>query len=199
MFKLTLVYKKKIFFISWTSFSLAFANSINKDYFESFKNRLLKGKDNYLPHTLGHEGSGIVLDVGQGVKKVHPGDHVVMTWIKGIGYDVPSTAYHSSEGLVNSGAISTFMQKTVISENRLVLIPKDIPLKEAAVLGCAVSTGAGIVLNKIDTSNCNSIAVFVSSILSLILSLLRLSLGWCENVTVIVHITLIMHLWRRYH
>ena len=120
----------------------------------------LKGKDNYLPHTLGHEGSGIVLDVGQGVKKVNPGDHVVMTWIKGIGYDVPSTAYHSPEGLVNAGAISTFMQKTVISENRLVPISRDIPLKEAAVLGCAVPTGAGIVLNKIDASNCNSIAVF---------------------------------------
>ena len=40
-----------------------------------------KGRDKYLPHTLGHEGSGIVLKISQGVKKVKPGDHVVMTWI----------------------------------------------------------------------------------------------------------------------
>ena len=46
------------------------------------------GPDNWLPHLLGHEGSGIVLEVGQGVKKVKSGDHVVMTWIKGNGFDV---------------------------------------------------------------------------------------------------------------
>lgn len=43
----------------------------------------LKGQDNYLPHTLGHEGSGIVEAIGPGVSKVELGDHVVLTWIKG--------------------------------------------------------------------------------------------------------------------
>jgi len=120
----------------------------------------LKGEDKFLPHTLGHEGSGKVLEVGQGVKKVKPGDHVVLTWIKGAGADVPSTVYQSSEGPINSGAISTFMQKTVISENRLVVIPKEMPLKEAALLGCAFPTGAGIVLNNAKVSSGDSIAVF---------------------------------------
>ena len=68
-----------------------------------------KGPDTFLPHTLGHEGGGIVEIVGPGVKKVKPGDHVVLTWIKGSGLDVPSAIYHRSDGsIVNSGAISTF-------------------------------------------------------------------------------------------
>ena len=121
--------------------------------------RGLKGEDKFLPHTLGHEGSGIVLEVGKGVTKVKPGNHVVLTWIKGSGIDVSSTIYYSSEGPVNSGAISTFMNKTVISENRLVPIPKDMPLIEAALLGCAIPTGAGIVLNSAKLNGGESIAV----------------------------------------
>ena len=120
----------------------------------------LKGEDKYLPHTLGHEGSGIVLEVGQGVKKVKPGDHVVLTWINGEGADVPSTIYQSDECAINSGSISTFMEKTVISENRLVPIPKEMPLKVAALLGCAIPTGAGIVINNAKVNVGDSVAVF---------------------------------------
>lgn len=120
----------------------------------------LKGEDKFLPHTLGHEGSGKVLEVGQSVRKVKPGDHVLLTWIKGDGADVPSTIYQSSEGPINSGPISTFMRTTVISENRLVLIPKEMPLKEAALLGCAFPTGAGIVINNAKVGPGGSVAVF---------------------------------------
>ena len=119
----------------------------------------LKGEDKFLPHTLGHEGSGIVLEVGKDVRKVKPGDHVVLTWIKGLGADVPSTIYHSIESPVNSGAIGTFMKKTVISENRLVPIPKEVPLIEAALLGCAIPTGAGIILNNAKINIGESVAV----------------------------------------
>ena len=121
----------------------------------------LKGEDNYLPHTLGHEGSGIVEAIGPGVSKVEPGDYVVLTWIKGTGADVPSTLYKKAEGsIVNSGAISTFMTKAIISENRLVKIPPKMPLREAALLGCAIPTGAGIVLNTLKVQSGNSIAIF---------------------------------------
>lgn len=72
-----------------------------------------RGPDRSLPHTLGHEGSGTVLKIGAGVTKVKPGDHVVLSWIKGSGADVTSTVYQSAEGPVNSGAISTFMRQTV--------------------------------------------------------------------------------------
>lgn len=123
--------------------------------------RGLKGEDKFLPHTLGHEGSGIVAKTGPEVQKVKAGDHVVLTWIKGKGLDVPATQYKRHDGsIVNSGAISTFMEYAVISENRLVPIPEEMPLKEAALLGCAIPTGAGIVLNTARVQSGNSVAVF---------------------------------------
>lgn len=121
----------------------------------------LKGEDKYLPHALGHEGSGIVETVGPEVTKVRPGNHVVLTWIKGKGLDVPSTIYQTSNGsVVNSGAISTFMQYTVISENRLVVIPEEMPLRLASLLGCAVPTGVGMVVNTAQAQPGCTIAVF---------------------------------------
>lgn len=119
-----------------------------------------KGPDRFLPHTLGHEGSGIVLEVASGVTKVRPGDHVVLSWIKGSGADVPSTIYESERGSVNSGAISTFMKRTVTCENRLTRIPTEMPLREAALLGCAIPTGAGIVVNTAKVHAGSSVAVF---------------------------------------
>ena len=119
-----------------------------------------RGKDRFLPHTLGHEGSGTVLEVGVGVTKVKPGDRVVLSWIKGSGADVPSTIYQSSGGPVNSGAISTFMRQMVTCENRVTPIPDAMPLREAALLGCAIPTGAGIVLNTAKVRPGSSVAVF---------------------------------------
>ncbi len=119
-----------------------------------------RGVDRFLPHTLGHEGSGTVLEVGAGVNKVKPGDRVVLTWIKGKGLDVGSTVYESAVGPVNSGAISTFMRQTITCENRLVPIPAEMPLREAALLGCAIPTGAGIVLNTAQVRPGQSLAVF---------------------------------------
>jgi S-(hydroxymethyl)glutathione dehydrogenase/alcohol dehydrogenase len=119
-----------------------------------------RGPDRFLPHTLGHEGSGTVLAVGAGVVKVRPGDRVVLTWIKGAGADVPSAAYDGEGALVNSGAISTFLRHAVVSENRVVALPPDMPLREAALLGCAVPTGAGVVLNTAQVRPGSSLAVF---------------------------------------
>ena len=119
-----------------------------------------RGPDRFLPHTLGHEGSGTVLEVGSGVTKVKPGDHVVLSWIKGSGADVPSTVYQSAQGPINSGAISTFMRQTVTCESRVTPIPDAMPLREAALLGCAIPTGVGIVLNTAQVRLGSSVAVF---------------------------------------
>ncbi len=120
-----------------------------------------KGPDKFLPHTIGHEGAGIVHKVGKNVKKVKAGDHVVLTWIKGIGMDIPSSKYKNNNNIVvNSGAISTFMEYAVISENRLVGIPDDMPFNEAALLGCAIPTGAGIIKNSINLKKDNSVSIF---------------------------------------
>lgn len=110
----------------------------------------LKGEDRFLPHTLGHEGVGRILAVGENIQKVSVGETVVLTWIKGIGADVQSTRYPGAHGVVNSGAIATFQRYAILSENRCVPLRVDIPLEVAALLGCAIPTGAGIVRHALD-------------------------------------------------
>ena len=119
-----------------------------------------KGEDKYLPHTLGHEGSGIVIKIGTGVKGFKEGDYVVLTWLAGKGTGAPSCKYKKGSQAINSGAISTFSEYAVISENRLVKISKKIPPDIAAVLGCAVPTGVGIVKNTLKPEKGSSIAIF---------------------------------------
>ena len=53
----------------------------------------VKGEDKYLPHLLGHEGSGTVLAIGPGVRYVRPGDKVVLHWRKGLGIEAATPAY----------------------------------------------------------------------------------------------------------
>lgn len=121
----------------------------------------MKGPDRYLPHMLGHEGSGVVVKVGAGVTKVRPGDRVVLTWIKGEGADSGGAVYRTPDGVsINSGPISTFARCAIVSENRVVVIDPDMPLREAALLGCAVPTGAGVVLNTAKVKRGSSVAVF---------------------------------------
>lgn len=119
-----------------------------------------KGPDRYVPHTLGHEGAGTVAAVGEGVTKVKAGDPVVLSWLKGSGADVPGTIYAGADGPINSGAISTFMRRTVTCENRVTVIPESMPLDLAALLGCAIPTGAGVVFNTSGLKSGDSIAVF---------------------------------------
>lgn len=118
-----------------------------------------KGPDRFLPHTLGHEGSGVVMRTGPEVTKVMEGDKVVITWIKGSGLDMPSCQYQSNGKVINSGAVSTFMTRAVISENRLAPF-SGIPMDIAALLGCAVPTGCGMVLNELKPNKGNSIAIW---------------------------------------
>jgi len=119
-----------------------------------------KGPDKYLPHVLGHEGSGIVAACGTGVAKGKPGDHVVLSWIRGAGLDVPGTRYAGPAGPVNGGAVCTFMTRTVTCESRVFRVPDALPLREAALLGCAVPTGAGIVRNTARLQPGQTIAIF---------------------------------------
>ncbi len=143
-----------------------------------------RGDDPYIPHTLGHEGSGVVVAIGENVTKVSPGDRVVLTWIKADGLDVPGTVYQADIGTVNSGAISTFMQQAVVSENRLVRISDDMPLREAALLGCAIPTGAGIVFHTARLGPKESIAVFGAGGIGLSAIMAAKTLGASQVVAV---------------
>jgi S-(hydroxymethyl)glutathione dehydrogenase/alcohol dehydrogenase len=119
-----------------------------------------RGEDKFLPHCLGHEGSGVVREIGSGVTKVKVGDRVIISWIKGTGADISSTVYLWGNKQVNAGGVTTFSRQSVISENRLTVIPNDISLEAAALVGCAVPTGMGAVLNTARPRPGQSIAIF---------------------------------------
>lgn len=119
-----------------------------------------RGEDPYLPHCLGHEGSGIVRQIGDKVEKVKEGDHVILSWIKGSGKNAMGTIYQWNGQKVNAGAITTFSHYAIISENRLTPIPKTFPLKEAALLGCALPTGLGVIFNTAAPKSGQNIAIF---------------------------------------
>lgn len=119
-----------------------------------------RGKDPYLPHMLGHEGSGNVIKIGKGVTKIKPGDKVILGWIKGTGIEAPGAKYKKGEVVINAGGVTTFSDYSIVSENRCVKLPDGIPMDLAVLFGCAMPTGAGIVLNRIKPKKGDSIAIF---------------------------------------
>lgn len=119
-----------------------------------------RGKDKFLPHLLGHEGTGTVVQIGIGVTKVKIGNKVILGWIKAEGMDVPGTRYHRGNEVVNAGGVTTFSTLSVVSENRCVLIPEGIPMDVAVLFGCAIPTGAGMVINHVKPNQGSSIAIF---------------------------------------
>ncbi len=121
-----------------------------------------RGVDKYLPHLLGHEGTGKVIEIGAGVTKVRPGGLVVLGWIRGSGLDGGGVRYRCGclPGVVNAGAVTTFNEYALVSENRLVPMPEGVPLDLAVLFGCAVPTGAGIVINDLRPKPGSHLAVF---------------------------------------
>jgi len=120
----------------------------------------VKGEDKYLPHLLGHEASGEVLATGPGVTHVKPGDTVVMHWRKGLGIEAKPPVYQWRGKNLNAGCITTFNECAIVSENRLTPIPKEADLKVAALFGCAVTTGFGVIVNNAKLKIGESIVVF---------------------------------------
>jgi len=121
-----------------------------------------RGSDAYLPHMLGHEGSGKVIEVGEGVSKVSKGDLVVLGWIKGSGLDGGGVKYrcHCLPQEINAGGVTTFNEYALVSENRVVPLPAGVPLDIAVLFGCAVPTGVGIITNDLRPEPGSSIAIF---------------------------------------
>jgi S-(hydroxymethyl)glutathione dehydrogenase / alcohol dehydrogenase len=119
-----------------------------------------QGEDRFIPHLLGHEGGGEVVEIGPGVTKVKPGDSVVMHWIKGSGIDSPPPRFNYRGELLSAGWVTTFSEYTIASENRLTPVEPDVPSDVRALLGCAVTTGLGIVFNNARLLPGQSIAIF---------------------------------------
>ena len=114
----------------------------------------VKIEEKFLPCLMGHEGSGIVLEIGPNVSKVKTGDYVVLHWRKSSGVDSKFPKYFSetSNETIGAGLITTFSEESVISENRLTKIDKEYPLDVASLLGCGVTTGIGIINNELNVS-----------------------------------------------
>ena len=138
-----------------------------------------------LPLVGGHEGAGIVQEVGPGVKRLAPGDHVVMTVASGCGHCrycvegrsllCDAVAATRVAGQLTNGqrrlsingrpayhyaGLSSFAQYAVTVPSALVKIDPEIPLDVAALFGCAVVTGAGSVFNAAKVRPGQSVAVF---------------------------------------
>ena len=119
-----------------------------------------KGEDKWVPHCLGHEGTGTVLETGSAVTKVKAGDKVVLSWIKGSGIEAGGAVYDWDGKKVNAGGVTTFQRHAVVSENRLTLLPPDMPMDVAVLLGCAAPTGMGAVYNVLKVQAGDTVAVF---------------------------------------
>ncbi len=119
------------------------------------------------PMVGGHEGAGVVEEVGPGVTRVQQGDHVVCSFIPSCGHcrfcstgqqnlcDMGATIlegclpdgtfrfHHDGEDIGGICMLGTFSQYAVISEHSCVAIDKDLPLEKAVLVGCGVPTGWG--------------------------------------------------------
>jgi S-(hydroxymethyl)glutathione dehydrogenase/alcohol dehydrogenase len=119
-----------------------------------------KGPDKFLPHLLGHEASARVIEIGPGVTTVKPDDTVVLHWRPSQGIQCPPPAYKWRNNKLNAGWVTTFNDYAVISENRMTVIPPDYSLRDAPLLGCAVTTAAGVINNDAKVKIGESVVVF---------------------------------------
>lgn len=121
----------------------------------------VKGVDKYMPHLLGHEGSGIVMSTGPGVTHVKLGDAVILHWRKGQGIESGPPKYRTTDGReIGGGWVTSFNEYAVVSENRLTKISPDVNKEHAALLGCAVTTGLGLICNEVQLKIGQSVLVY---------------------------------------
>lgn len=119
-----------------------------------------KGEDKWVPHCMGHEASGTVIETGIGITRVKVGDRVALSWIKGGGIEAGGAVYDWDGRKVNAGAVTTFQRHAVVSENRLTVLPPEFDMRHAIMLGCALPTGMGAVFNVTRPQPGDTVAVF---------------------------------------
>lgn len=107
-----------------------------------------KGNGKFLPHLMGHEGCGIVEEIGPGVTTIQLGDKVVMHWRPGSGIEANFPTYKLDGKPFSSGKVTTLSEQAIVSENRLTAVPPDTNPELAALLGCSLTTALGIIDNQ---------------------------------------------------
>jgi alcohol dehydrogenase len=137
------------------------------------------------PMALGHEAAGVVEQVGAGVDDLSIGDHVVLVFMPSCGSCLPCAegrpalcergVISNTQGTLLSGerrlfsgdgkpvnhhmGCSAFAERAVVSRRSAIKVPKDLPLDEAALFGCAVLTGVGAVINTAQVRAGTTVAV----------------------------------------
>lgn len=128
------------------------------------------------PVVMGHEGAGVVEAVGTAVSKVAVGDHVVLSTLNSCGQcdacdrgqpthcrqsfgRLPRPFTVGGEKAFQFANAGVFAERTVVGENQAVVIPDDVPLDAASLIGCAVVTGVGAVLNRAKVQPGQAVAV----------------------------------------
>ncbi|MFT5806594.1 MAG: S-(hydroxymethyl)glutathione dehydrogenase/alcohol dehydrogenase [Moritella dasanensis] len=137
------------------------------------------------PVILGHEGGGVVEQIGEGVTSVAVGDHVIPLYTpecgeckycksgktnlcqkiretqgKGVMPDGTTRFYKDGQPIFHYMGCSTFSEYTVLPEISLAKVNKEAPLEEVCLLGCGVTTGMGAVLNTAKVQEGDTVAVF---------------------------------------
>jgi Zn-dependent alcohol dehydrogenase len=117
------------------------------------------------PMGLGHEGSGVVAHAGRDVTHVKEGDHVISTWvsrrpIRGLPVSKPTGATFRGEEVIADGDVYTWSEHMVTSADKVIPMSPSDPLDSSCLIGCAVLTGAGAVLNTANVQTGESVAVF---------------------------------------
>lgn len=120
----------------------------------------VKGPDRWLPHLLGHEATGVVEAIGPHVGTVAVGDRVVLHWRPGAGISAPTPKYRWGDRTVNAGWVTTFQERTIVSENRVTRLPEGAEMESGVLYGCALTTGFGAVVHDAGVKPGESVLVF---------------------------------------
>jgi Zn-dependent alcohol dehydrogenase len=124
-----------------------------------------------LPALLGHESTGVVVAKGRHVKHVKEGDHVITTWVDrdNSTTDRPLVAHALNDraqsvakwrGEEVSHSAATWAEYALAQERMVVAMPNDVQTDTTAIIGCAVMTGAGAIINTLDVRPGQTVAVF---------------------------------------
>ena len=169
--------------------------------------------EHFLPAVLGHEGSGVVEEVGQGVTTLAPGDPVVLTFdscgscgpcrsgtpthcasfearnLAGIRPDGTGAVTDADGNPLTSRWVgqSSFGAYAIATERNTIKVDADVPLRLLGPLGCGIQTGAGVVLNTVKLAPGQSIAVFGTGAVGLAAILAAKLSGASDIVAVDLH------------